>query len=150
MRPEDDAGRGVGGLVLDTEARPLGVVGARRDGGDKEGQDVHHGVDLARDAHVEEDDGADEHAQEPDEQKVAHRVRVVIRKGHRRRVVLVLSSAAVTMCQTQVRCMDVSGLVLFARTRRAVRLRELVQLRSAGVVSTTRGHREDSVMPPRT
>ena len=81
VRPEDDAGRGVGGLVLDTEARPLGVVGARRDGGDKEGQDVHHGVDLAGDAHVEEDDGTDEHAEEADQEEVAHRVGVVIGEG---------------------------------------------------------------------
>ena len=90
-----------------------------------------HLVLLLLEGEEAEDDGPDEHAQEADEQEVAHRVRVVIGKRHRGRVVLFLSSAAVTTCQTQARCMDVSGSVFFARTRRAVRLRELVQLRSA-------------------
>ena len=81
VSPEDHAGRGVGGLVLNTEARPLSVVGACRNGSDEEGQDVHHGVDLAGDAHVEEDDGTDEHAEEADQEEVAHRVGVVIGEG---------------------------------------------------------------------
>ena len=78
--PEDHAGGGVGGLVLDAKASPHGVVRAGGDGGDEKGQDVGDGVDLAGNAHVEEDDGADEHAKEADEEEVANRVWVVIRE----------------------------------------------------------------------
>jgi len=79
--PEDDTGSGVGGLVLDTETSPLGIVGASRNSSDEEGEDVHHCVDLAGDTHVEEHNGSDEHAQESDEEKVPDGVGVVIREG---------------------------------------------------------------------
>jgi len=82
VSPEDNTGSGVSGLVLDTETRPLSVVSACRDGGDEEGENVHHGVDLAGDAHVEKDNRADEHAEEADQEKVANRVGVVIGEGY--------------------------------------------------------------------
>jgi len=98
VSPEDHAGGGVGGLVLDTEACPLSVVGARRHGGDEEGEHVHHGVDLAGDAHVEEHDGTDEHAQEANEEEMAHRVGVVIGKGHSRSVLVLLTPGKSHSC----------------------------------------------------
>ena len=79
--PEDNTGSGVGGLVLDSETSPLGVVGASRNSSDEEGEHVHHCVDLAGDTHVEEHNGSDEHAQESDEEKVPDGVGVVIREG---------------------------------------------------------------------
>jgi hypothetical protein len=82
VSPEDNTGSGVSGLVLNTETRPLCVVSACRDGGDEEGENVHHGVDLAGDAHVEKDNRADEHAEEADQEKVANRVGVVIGEGY--------------------------------------------------------------------
>ena len=97
VSPEDHTGGGVGGLVLNTEASPLSVVGARRHGSDEEGQHVHHGVDLTRDAHVEEHDGTDEHAKEADQQEVANRVGVVIRKGDGRGVLVILHT--ISICQ---------------------------------------------------
>ena len=42
---------------------------------------MHHGVDLAGDAHVEEHNGSDEHAQEANEEEVADRVGIVIGEG---------------------------------------------------------------------
>ena len=93
VSPEDNTGGGVGGLVLDAETGPLSVVGARRDGGDEEGEHVHHGVHLTGDTHVEENDGTDEHAQEADQKEVANRVGVVIRESDSGGV-LVLRTAA--------------------------------------------------------
>jgi len=70
------------------------AVGAGGDGGDEEGQNVHHGVDLAGDTHVEEDDGADEHAEEANEEKVTNRVGVVIGKGDGGSVLVILEQPA--------------------------------------------------------
>jgi hypothetical protein len=82
--PENNARGCVSGLVLDAQASPHGVVGACSDRSDEEGQNVGDGVDLAGDAHVEEDNGTDEHAQEANKEEVANRVGVVIREGNNR------------------------------------------------------------------
>ena len=76
---------------------------ARRDGGDEEGQDVHDGVDLPGDAHVEEHDGADEHAEEADQEEVANRVGVVIGEGDGGGVlVILLTTPFVSSCPNRV------------------------------------------------
>ena len=47
---------------------------------------MHHSVVLARIAHVEEDNGADERCKETNQQEVAHRVRKIIWEGDCRRL----------------------------------------------------------------
>jgi hypothetical protein len=82
--PEDNTGSGVRCLVLNTETSPHGVVRACGNRSDEEGEDVCDGVDLAGDAHVEEHNRTNEHAQETNQKEVANRVGVVIGEGDNR------------------------------------------------------------------
>ena len=55
-------------------------------GTNEEKDGMHHSVVLARIAHVEEDNGADERCKETNQQEVAHRVRKIIWEGDCRRL----------------------------------------------------------------